>query len=36
LSATRWYLGANLAEFDGFEYAYRAGGDGPQIETKAG
>lgn len=35
-SATRWYVGADPAEINGLEYAYLAGGEGPQIETKAG
>jgi len=35
-SATRWYVSADPAEIDGLEYAYLAGGEGPQIETKAG
>jgi hypothetical protein len=35
-STTRWYVSADPAEIDGLEYAYLAGGEGPQIETKAG
>lgn len=35
-SATRWYVSADPAEIDGLEYAYLAGGESPQIETKAG
>lgn len=35
-SATRWYVSADPAEIDGLEYAYLAGGEGPQVETKAG
>jgi hypothetical protein len=33
-SATRWYVAADATEIDGLEYAYLAGGEGPQIETK--
>lgn len=35
-SATRWYVSADPGEIDGLEYAYLAGGEGPQVETKAG
>jgi hypothetical protein len=35
-SATRWYVSADPVEIDGLEYAYLAGGEGPQVETKAG
>lgn len=35
-SATRWYVSADPAEIDGLEYAYLAGGEGPQVENKAG
>jgi hypothetical protein len=35
-SATRWYVTADAAEIDGFEYAYLAGGEGPQVESKSG
>ena len=36
MSATRWYLIADLAQIDGLEFAYLAGAPGPQIETQAG
>ncbi len=35
-SATRWYVAADAAEVDGLEYAYLAGGEGPQVESKSG
>ena len=35
-SATRWYVTADAAEVDGLEYAYLAGGEGPQVESKSG
>lgn len=35
-SAIRWYITADPAEIDGLEYAYLAGGEGPQIESRAG
>ena len=35
-SATRWYVTADAAEIDGLEYAYLAGGEGPQVESKSG
>ena len=35
-SATRWYVTADPAEIDGLEYAYLAGGEGPQVESKSG
>ena len=35
-NAARWYVSADPAEIDGLAYAYLAGGEGPQIETKAG
>ena len=35
-SATRWYITADAAEIDGLEYAYLAGGEGPQVELKSG
>jgi hypothetical protein len=30
-SATRWYVAADATEIDGLEYAYLAGGEGPQV-----
>lgn len=36
LSATRWYVVADAIEIDGLEYAYLAGGEGPQVESKSG
>jgi len=35
-SATRWYVTADPSEVDGLEYAYLAGGEGPQVESKSG
>lgn len=35
-SATRWYVAADPAEIDGLEFAYLAGGEGPQVESKSG
>ncbi len=35
-SATRWYVAADATEIDGLEYAYLAGGEGPQVESKSG
>ncbi|MCZ7641882.1 MAG: Mu-like prophage major head subunit gpT family protein [Pseudorhodoplanes sp.] len=35
-SATRWYVTADPNEIDGLEYAYLAGGEGPQVESKSG
>lgn len=35
-SAIRWYITADPSEIDGLEYAYLAGGEGPQIESRAG
>lgn len=35
-SATRWYVVADPSEIDGLEYAYLAGGEGPQVESKSG
>jgi len=35
-STTRWYVTANPAEIDGLEFAYLAGGEGPQVESKSG
>lgn len=35
-SATRWYVVADATEIDGLEYAYLAGGEGPQVESKSG
>lgn len=35
-SATRWYVTADATEIDGLEYAYLAGGEGPQVESKSG
>jgi hypothetical protein len=35
-SATRWYVSADPNEIDGLEYAYLAGGEGPQVESKSG
>ena len=35
-NATRWYVTADPAEIDGLEYAYLAGGEGPQVESKSG
>lgn len=35
-SATRWYLIADTAAIDGLEYAYLAGEEGPQVESRAG
>ena len=35
-SVTRRYVSADPTEIDGLEYAYLAGGEGPQVETKAG
>lgn len=35
-NATRWYITADPAEMDGLEYAYLAGGEGPQVESRSG
>lgn len=35
-NATRWYVAADHAELDSLEYAYLLGGEGPQIESRAG
>ncbi len=35
-NSTRWYVTADAAEVDGLEYAYLAGGEGPQVESKSG
>ncbi len=35
-SATRWYVTADPSEIEGLEFAYLAGGEGPQIESKSG
>lgn len=35
-SATRWYVTADPSEIDGLEFAYLAGGEGPQVESKSG
>ncbi|MAE45021.1 MAG: peptidase U35 [Magnetovibrio sp.] len=35
-SATRWYITAEPGEIDGLEFAYLAGGEGPQVESKSG
>ena len=35
-SATRWYITADPSEIDGLEFAYLAGGEGPQVESKSG
>jgi hypothetical protein len=35
-SAARWYVAADPAEIDGLEFAYLAGGEGPQVESKSG
>ena len=35
-NTTRWYVTADPAEIDGLEYAYLAGGEGPQVESKSG
>ncbi|MFA6280773.1 MAG: prohead protease/major capsid protein fusion protein [Bdellovibrionales bacterium] len=35
-SATRWFITADPAEIDGLEFAYLAGGEGPQVESKSG
>lgn len=35
-SATRWYVTADPGEIDGLEFAYLAGGEGPQVESKSG
>jgi len=35
-SATRWYVAADATEINGREYAYLAGGEGPQVESKSG
>ncbi|MGF1464125.1 MAG: prohead protease/major capsid protein fusion protein [Maricaulaceae bacterium] len=35
-SETRWYVTADPAQIDGLEYAYLAGAEGPQIESRAG
>jgi hypothetical protein len=35
-SATRWYLVADPATFDGLEYSYLESAPGPQVETKVG
>lgn len=35
-SAARWYVTADPAEIDGLEFAYLAGGEGPQVESKSG
>ena len=35
-SATRWYVTAEPGEIDGLEFAYLAGGEGPQVESKSG
>ncbi len=35
-STTRWYIAADASEIDGLEFAYLAGGEGPQVESKSG
>lgn len=35
-SATRYYVVADPAELDGLEFAYLAGGEGPNVESKSG
>lgn len=35
-NATRWYLIGDPARFEGLEYAYLQGAEGPQVETRAG
>lgn len=35
-NAKRWYVTADPNEVDGLEYAYLAGGEGPQVESKSG
>ncbi|MEI9403377.1 prohead protease/major capsid protein fusion protein [Mesorhizobium argentiipisi] len=35
-SAIRWYIAADPATFEGLEYAYLQGAEGPQTETRAG
>lgn len=35
-SATRWYMVADPAQFDGLEYSYLEGAPGPQIESRQG
>jgi len=35
-STTRWYVTADPSEIDGLEFAYLAGGEGPQVESKSG
>jgi hypothetical protein len=35
-SAKGWYVVADPAEIDGLEYAYLAGGEGPQVGSKSG
>jgi hypothetical protein len=35
-SAARWYVAADPAEIDSLEFAYLAGGEGPQVESKSG
>lgn len=35
-SQTRWYVTADPAEIDGLEFAYLAGNQGPQIESRSG
>ncbi len=35
-NAARWYVTADPAEIDGLEFAYLAGGEGPQVESKSG
>jgi len=34
-SATRWYVTADPSEIDGLEFAYLAGGEGPQVESRS-
>ncbi len=35
-SVTRWYVTTDPSEIDGLEFAYLAGGEGPQVESKSG
>jgi len=35
-SATWWYITADPSEIDCLEFAYLAGGEGPQVESKSG
>jgi Mu-like prophage major head subunit gpT len=35
-SATRWYMTSDTGAIDGLEFAYLAGEEGPQVDTRAG